>query len=310
MNATYSIETPRHAPGAIGIVRLAAENLDADLAAIGLGHAPVGSVRLVDILGVDRGLLVRWDRHTADLCVHGGRGVIDTVCARLRAAGFNECAQPDPHIAWPEADDEIEARMLEVLSQARSPRAIDLLLDQPERWRNCADRDSLADAAVLARLLEPPMVVIWGPPNVGKSTLLNALAREQVGLTADQPGTTRDAVGAIVQLDGLLVRMIDAPGVAVGERDRLVAEAVQMARAMLESADLVLCCGDANAPPPVIERPSLRVALRADTGVADWPHDVTVCARNGTGLDDLALLIRQRLVPDAVLQDPRPWKFW
>lgn len=310
MNATYSIETPRHAPGAIGIVRLAGDALDNDLSALGLGHCPAGSVRLVDILGVDRGLVVRWAEHVADLCAHGGRGVIDGVCERLRAAGVAPQQEAGLRTAWPEAEDEIEARMLEALSRAQSPRAIELLLAQPARWRGRGDEDGFANAEVLRHLLETPLVVIWGPPNVGKSTLLNALARERVGLVADMPGTTRDAVAAVVLLDGLLVRMIDAPGVAAGECDVIVAEAIEIARGLIESADLVLCCGDANADPLESNRPSVRIALRADVGEPGWAHDATVSARTGAGLDQLAVLIRRQLLPDEVLHDQRAWKFW
>ncbi|MCL4220385.1 MAG: 50S ribosome-binding GTPase [Phycisphaerales bacterium] len=320
MSVSRSIQTPRHAPGAIAVVRLAGEDLDNCLRGLGLGPAPVGSARLVDILGVDRGLVVRWSPGVADLCVHGGLGVLDALDARLREHGLSEQTELDWRnetnwrAAWPEARDEIEARMLEALSQAVSPRAVDALLAQPARWRARRQGDLLADGTVLRRLLHAPLVVIWGAPNIGKSTLLNALAREQVGLVADMPGTTRDAVGATVLLDGLAVRMLDAPGIAAGgagsEPDPLVADAVSIARELVAEADLVLCCGDATHEPLPIEQAHLRVALRADAATPAWSHDALVSGHTGQGLSALALLIRQTLVPDAAMKDERAWKFW
>lgn len=316
MSATWSIQTPRHAPGAIAVVRLAGDDLDGVLTSLDLGPAPIGSARLVDILGVDRGLVVRWSPTVADLCVHGGIGVLDVLSERLAEQGLREPADVDWsqenqwRAAWPEAGDVIEARMLEALSHAVSPRAVDLLLQQPSRWRAHRAGAAEADARVLRRLLHAPLVVIWGAPNIGKSTLLNALAREQVGLVADMPGTTRDAVGATVLLDGLAVRMLDAPGVAESESDALVAEAVAIARGLVAEADLVLCCGEVSHDPPEIERPHLRVALRGDVAIPAWSHDALVSARTGRGLPELAMQVRQVLAPDAVLKDERAWRFW
>lgn len=227
MSVSWSIQTPRHAPGAIAVVRLSGDDLDEVLRTLRLDPAPIGSAHLVDILGIDRGLVVRWTHETADLCVHGGLGVLAALGARLRAHGLCEHAEVDWSSradwrgAWPEARNEIEARMLEALSHVVSPRAVDLLLQQPARWRCHRAGEGLADAAVLRRLLHAPLVVIWGAPNIGKSTLLNALAREQVGLVADMPGTTRDAVGATVLLDGLAVRMLDAPAPRLPKSPRL-----------------------------------------------------------------------------------------
>jgi len=309
MTATFSIETSRQASGAIAIVRIKGADLDAELERLGFGSVGVGEVRLRDLLGVDRGVIARWNENAADLCVHGGRGVVSTLCARLRSFGI---AEQDPGLrdAWPEAADEIEARMLDALARAASPRAVEVLLAQPARWRKGRKQDGLADGSTLRHLLDPALVVIWGPPNVGKSTLLNTLACETVGLASDMPGTTRDAVGACVVVDGLMVRMIDAPGVAADESDAVVAEAVELARSFVSSADLVLCCSDGVQEPPAVDGPHLRVALRADVGRAGWRTDVSVSAHTGEGLAEFARLLRQRLVPDEVLHDARPWMFW
>ncbi len=63
---------------------------------------------------------------------------------------------------------------------------------RPKRFKNPA---SEARDRVLRRLIDPPLVVAIGPPNIGKSSLLNALAGRSVALVADEAGTTRDHVG-------------------------------------------------------------------------------------------------------------------
>lgn len=312
MTATCSIETPRHASGAIAIVRLHADDLDAALADLALPPCPVAQSRLANILGVDRGLIVRWSADTLDLCIHGGRGVLQSLLAALADRHIPEREPPSPRAAWPEARDDVEAHMLGALARAASPLAVDLLLQQPARWRAHQKGQPLADANALRHLLTPPLVVIWGPPNIGKSTLLNALAREQIGLVADMPGTTRDAVGAAVTLDGLVVRMLDAPGITTDESDPLVAEAVTIARQLIENADLILSCADATTTPitPPANLPHLRLALRADLGLPTFPHDAAVSAHSQPSLNTLAHRIRQTLVPDEALNTPHPWRFW
>jgi 50S ribosome-binding GTPase len=331
--ATFSIETSTLAAGAIGIVRLAGDDLDATLAALGLPPAPPGAVVLADLLGIDRGLFARYTPTTADLMVHGGRGVVAAMADALTSRGIKEGASNH----WPEAADAIEAAMLETLAHAASPRAIPALLAQPARHRE-APTGPFADAAALAHLLTAPLVVITGAPNIGKSSLLNALVGRQAAIVADEPGTTRDAVAARVVLDGLAVRLIDAPGMvdrAAGshpplsdgrpplgegspiEPDPLIRAATTIAQTLIASADLILVCRDAAAAepaaatPPAIKGESLRAALavatRCDLSPARPSTALAVSATTGEGLDALAAAIRTTLVPDATLADTRPW---
>jgi len=319
VGVAFSIETPARAAGAIGVIRLAGSNLDACLERIGLGRVGVGAVLLRDILGIDRGLVVRWSASAVDLMVHGGPGVIEAIAAALRAQALGEAA-PDLRGAWPEASSEIEARMLAALAEAPSPRAIPVLLAQPARHAPITDSaargsasEGFADAAVLGRLLHPPLVLISGAPNIGKSSLLNALARREVSIVADMPGTTRDAVAVTAVLDGLAVRLLDAPGFDAGERDPIVRAASEIAARLEAAADLVLCCADADHSPPTSERPCLVVATKADLGSGRPSRgrvDIAVSAATGAGLEQLSVLIRRALVPDSALADERPWRWW
>jgi len=241
--------------------------------------------------------------------------------------------------AWPEAADAIEAAMLETLAHAASPRAIPLLLAQPSRHR-LAPAVPFADGSALAHLLSPPLVVITGPPNIGKSSLLNALLGREAAIVANEPGTTRDAVAAHAVLDGLAVRLLDTPGLAEraagsrppsggryppldkgspAEPDELVRAATAIAEGLIAAADLVLVCRDAATASEPIADPlpakggslpaALAVSTRIDLAPATPPTALAVSAKTGQGLPALAVAIREALVPDAALDDPRPWPF-
>ncbi|MFT5423515.1 MAG: tRNA modification GTPase [Phycisphaerales bacterium] len=332
----WSLLTPGSVPAAIGVIGLFAgdgsatgqADLDATLDRLGVGTVQPGEMRLREIAGVDTGLVVRWDPTRADLFPHGGPAVVRAIIDRLSELGLAEDRQPDPRATYPEAESEIEARMLEALSRAASPRAVDLLLDQPRRWGEKPPRglgpERLAPEC-LGRLIHPPLVVAIGAPNIGKSSLANALAGRAAALVADEPGTTRDHVGLSLELDGLVVRYLDTPGIDSAQPaphhqpDPLTAQASARAMDLAQTADLVLLCADAlcadaAGPEHAKEAPggvrSLRVWLRADLAGEGSGEGLWTSASTGLGLGELAGAVRRALVPDEALGDPRPWRFW
>lgn len=309
-DANSTILTPPAGQGAIAIVQLRGDEPDdfaRRLASVGL-DIPTDRPVLVDLLGVDRGIAVRWDHTTIDLCPHGGPAVVRRLVSALAELGFT----PDPGCAcrYPEAGDEIESRMLAALARASSPLAVDLLLAQPDRWR-AHGTGPLADSAALNRLIDPPLVVAVGPANIGKSTLLNAMAGRAVAVVADQPGTTRDHVGAILEVAGLTIRYLDTPGL-LESGSPIDRDARELVDHSIQTADLLLLCGDPGSPcpEPPPDRLALRLCLRADLGEPGWACDARVSVRSGVGLDTLGGAIRRVLVPDEALADPRPWRFW
>jgi tRNA modification GTPase len=312
VSATWSIQTPTGSPGAIAAVELIAASeteLDGTLRRLGVAVVRPGRVALRDLCGIDRGLVARWSPTTAHLMPHGGAAVLRALAAALAHAGLMHAA-PDPAAAYPEAKFEIEARMLAALARAASPLAIDLLLDQPRRWAAPGARSDPDLDRVRSRLIDPPLVVAIGAANIGKSSLANALAGRPVAIVADEPGTTRDHVGVLIELAGLVVRYVDTPGIRLAS-DPIEAEAATIARRVAAAADLLLRCADASATPPEApDRPMLTVATRADLGLPPWRHDVAVSALTGAGLPQLAGAIRESLVPGAALNDPAPWRFW
>jgi tRNA modification GTPase len=95
------------------------------------------------------------------------------------------------------------------------------------------------------RLRDGLVVAIAGPPNVGKSTLINQLARREVAIVSPHAGTTRDVIEVQLDLDGYPVTVIDTAGIRETE-DPVEQEGVRRARARAAEADLVLWLVDAR----------------------------------------------------------------
>jgi tRNA modification GTPase len=95
------------------------------------------------------------------------------------------------------------------------------------------------------RLRDGLVVAIAGPPNVGKSTLMNQLARREVAIVSPHAGTTRDVIEIQLDLDGYPVTVIDTAGIRE-THDPVEQEGVRRARARAEEADLVLWMIDAQ----------------------------------------------------------------
>jgi len=152
-------------------------------------------------------------------------------------------------------------------------------------------RAALAGAQAGARLREGFNVVIAGPPNVGKSTLMNALARRDVSIVSAIPGTTRDLIETSLELRGFPVTLIDTAGLRESA-DPIEREGVARARRRAEQADLTLWLSDAAAPvSPPADQAVLLVATKADRGesgaASTPPGTIRISALTGEGLEGL-----------------------
>jgi tRNA modification GTPase len=105
----------------------------------------------------------------------------------------------------------------------------------------------LATARQGALLREGMTVVIAGEPNVGKSSLLNALASAEVAIVTDLPGTTRDRLAQTVQIEGVPVEIIDTAGLRLTD-DPVERIGIDRARGGIATADVVLWLADAREP--------------------------------------------------------------
>ena len=142
------------------------------------------------------------------------------------------------------------------------------------------------------RLREGLVFAISGAPNVGKSTLINALAEREVAIVAATPGTTRDVLEARVELGGVPVTLLDTAGLRESD-DAIEAEGVRRARARAAAADAVVLVGDASLPCQgfAIELPEtqrvVKIVNKIDLAVASVIGALGVSALTGAGLGQL-----------------------
>jgi hypothetical protein len=278
-----------------------------------LHDLPPGSLLLRDLIGIDRGLIAHLGEGCTLVFPHGGKAVLTALRSALARHGWAEAHERDPERLFPEARSLVEARALLALTRAASADAVDLLLRQHALWSVPDAASDPARDSILSRLLVPPLVVAVGAPNIGKSTLLNLLARRSVSIVADESGTTRDHVGATLDLDGLAVRWFDTPGLRAAP-DADERRAIERALSVAGDADLVLACGDPFSELPEIAtgKAKLRVLLREDmlSGSLAWNADIAVRRDDPASLTRLATTIRERLVPRSLAAASVPWKFW
>jgi tRNA U34 5-carboxymethylaminomethyl modifying GTPase MnmE/TrmE len=283
--------------GAIAVIELVGD-VDAALDACGIRRVAVGGVALRDFFGVDDGIVARFTASHALLMPHGGRAVVRGIVEALVGHGLEARATGhglEAHATYPEARSAREARALAALARAASPLAVDAILSRAASWDDDAEHH-------LRHLIHAPLVVAVGRPNIGKSSLVNALAQRSVSIVADEPGTTRDHVGVRLDLAGLVVHYVDTPGLRDGQpTDTIEGQAVALALAVAARADLILLCRDAATPFPalptaVASRLTLRVGLRADLGPAAGV-DVAVSARTGEGMAGVVAAVKGALLP-------------
>lgn len=315
-------------PGAVAVMQLYGPGVEDLLQRVtDRGGWEPGRLYLVDIAGVDRGLAVllrSGPDGVAQLMPHGGPRVVQSILEKLAGLDVSIERDPDPAAMYPEADSPIQADVLYALSQAASPAAIDRLLAQPDLWRltrqnaQPIDRErTRRDTDVLDRLIVPPTVVVVGRPNVGKSTLTNRLMGRTVSLVADLPGTTRDWVGALVELGGICdavaVRWLDTPGLR-DSNDGIEQRAIGLAREVIASADVLIAMRDPATDWPeegaLPREPDLRVVNKIDESCSNtaWPGAIAISALTGQGIDALQQQILAALRIDAVSDDSL-WAF-
>jgi len=199
---------------------------------------------------------------------------------------------------------------------------VEAMLDFPEEEVDVLEmerRDTLLDSIQLrlrhtldtakqgCLLREGAHVVIAGQPNIGKSSLLNCLAGEEVALVSDMPGTTRDVIRQAIQIRGVPLYIMDTAGLRESE-DVVEKMGIARARQTLHRADLILLLLDASkgmtAQDEVIiaglpmDIPRLLVFNKIDllddsTAVTASTPFVRVSAKTGAGLEELRSLLLQ-----------------
>lgn len=157
-------------------------------------------------------------------------------------------------------------------------------------------RAALGSFAAGERVREGFVVVLAGPPNAGKSSLLNALARRDVAIVSPIAGTTRDAIEVRLDLAGIPVLLVDTAGLRESG-DAIEAEGVRRALKRAEDADLILQLRAVDAPveAPLRADGLVRVATKIDLSQAALPGELGVSVVTGEGIEALLRWLADRL---------------
>ncbi|NNE78795.1 MAG: tRNA uridine-5-carboxymethylaminomethyl(34) synthesis GTPase MnmE [Silicimonas sp.] len=151
-------------------------------------------------------------------------------------------------------------------------------------------RAEAAGTAMAERIRDGFEVAIVGPPNVGKSTLLNALAGRDAAITSDVAGTTRDVIEVRMDLQGLPVTVLDTAGLRISD-DRVEVLGIERAKQRAEAADLCVILKNEADEPAVIEpgADDFVLVAKSDLGGGDFS------AMTGEGMDKLVAEVSARL---------------
>jgi len=150
--------------------------------------------------------------------------------------------------------------------------------------RLAAELHSWLERPRVETLKDGVRVVVAGPPNAGKSSLLNAIAGQERAIVTDIPGTTRDHIEVPVALAGIPVVLTDTAGLRAAE-DAVEALGIARSEELIERADVLLWLGDPGAAPD--HQRLLRVHSKADLGEDVPDGSIAVSSVTGTGLTEL-----------------------
>ena len=216
-------------------------------------------------------------------------GALSRACEAIRQSLLEAMAAVETQIDFTDVEDASDF----TLESARSPARAAL-----ERIDG-----ALATAASAQRLRDGFTIVIAGPPNVGKSTLMNALAGRDVAITSPIAGTTRDLIEVFLGLNGYPVILVDTAGIRDAQ-DPIEQEGVARARRRAGTADLTLWLNDGGtSDAPRLTSPTLVVRTKTDLEPRETQAAATaelaISARTGAGigrlLDVIAELAEERM---------------
>jgi len=276
---------------------------------------------------------------TLEITCHGGTAAVARVLGDVAERGFAEESGKRQPAEASEADTFTPIQT--ALMHARTQRTAEILLEQASGvWQQfllslndirhsqaqLSIQQALSWSEFGRHLVEPWNVVLCGRPNVGKSSLMNALAGFTRSIVSEQAGTTRDRVTLETAIDGWPVCITDTAGVRVTE-DPIELEGVQQTLSAMAAADLVVVVLDGSEPLQPEDHQLLNrkvscrlvIAHKSDlprSGTVQLPERcLEVSSVSGQGIDTLLHAIAVTLVPDQpvagqaipILRDHEQW---
>lgn len=287
-----------------------------------LASRPDGTIAFGRWADAERGeelVVVRRSPESLEVHCHGGLAASAAVIGSLEAAGAVRQPWPEWLAAAGASEIEIEAR--EALAQASGPKAARILarqlagelgreIDRIAALRTegrAAEADAAAARLVRAsrvglRLTKPWRVVVAGPVNAGKSSLVNALAGHARSIVSAEPGTTRDLLETRIVLDGWEIDLIDTAGLRGDPAGRTEQAGIDRAIAATAEADLVVDVMDrtpeAHATGLASRVPVISKCDLAPAGSVPPAGVLCTSTVTGEGVAELAAAIVRRLVPE------------
>lgn len=234
-----------------------------------LADLEIGAIHVADFLhdasgALEEVVIARLESDLLEIQCHGGRVAAESILHTLQSLGAT--IFPPRHWAHLEEACPIRAAAKLALSQAKTLEPTRILLDQ---FRGALRQEIESITTLLAenridracerlqlllscsrtglRLVSGFRVALLGRPNVGKSSLLNALLGYGRAIVLNEPGTTRDVLSAQAALGGWPITLHDLAGIREST-DSIELEGVRRARETASSADLILHVSDASAP--------------------------------------------------------------
>ena len=258
---------------------------------------------------------------TVEIHCHGGEAAIETITTSLELIGFRAASSEETFKLTESNIWRYDIRR--ALTLAKTARTAEILLRQyhsieaeihklmdsirtDPTFTQSEIRKVLQNEQFGFHLTRPWQVVLCGAPNVGKSSLINAIVGFERAIVHSTAGTTRDVVSETTSVNGWPIELKDTAGLRESAFDEAEEQGISRARQEMESADLVIYVVDASTE---LEEgtvaPSQRSILVANKADLVEPHlrkklggnGLFTSAVSGEGISDLIDLIARKLVP-------------